>query len=244
MSYSLVETADLGISFGGVKAVQGVNFRLAEGELRCLIGPNGAGKSTFFKLLTGQHRPTSGSVRIRGRSIEGMESHQIARLGVGIKTQVPSVFNGLSVRENIWVSARRVNSAMQTARVVDEILQQVDLTALADREVGQLAHGQRQWVELGVVLATSPDLVLLDEPAAGMTDDEVAKTAELIKSINQRCALIVVEHDMQFIRMIAKTVTVFNRGQVLIEDTVDAVLGDQRVRDVYLGKQVLAAVPA
>jgi ABC-type uncharacterized transport system ATPase subunit len=244
MSYFLVETSDLGITFGGVKAVQGVNFRLADGELRCLIGPNGAGKSTFFKLLTGQHRPTSGSVKIRGRSIEGMESHQIARLGVGIKTQVPSVFNGLSVRENIWVSARRVNSAMQSARVVDEILQQVGLTALANREVGQLAHGQRQWVELGVVLATSPDLVLLDEPAAGMTDDEVEKTAALIKAINQRCALIVVEHDMQFIRMIAKTVTVFNRGQVLIEDTVEAVLADPRVRDVYLGKQVLAAVPA
>jgi len=244
MTYSLVEATDLGISFGGVKAVHGVNFRLAEGELRCLIGPNGAGKSTFFKLLTGQHRPTSGSVRIRGRSIDGMETHQIARLGVGIKTQVPSVFNGLSVRENVWVSARRVNSAMQSARVVDEILQQVDLTALASREVGQLAHGQRQWVELGVVLAASPDLVLLDEPAAGMTDDEVEKTAELIRSINQRCALIVVEHDMHFIRMIAKTVTVFNRGQVLIEDKVEAVLADQRVRDVYLGKQVLAAVPA
>lgn len=244
MSGALVQTSDLGISFGGVKAVHGVNFTLAEGELRCVIGPNGAGKSTFFKLLTGQLRPTRGSVRIRGRSIAGMQTHEIARLGVGIKTQVPSVFNGLSVRENIWLSARRVNTSRRSALVLYEVLQQVDLAALADREVGQLAHGQRQWVELGVVLATSPGLVLLDEPTAGMTDEEVGRTAELIKAINQRCALIVVEHDMSFIRMIAKTVTVFDRGQVLMEDRVDRVLADPRVRDVYLGKRIHSGVPA
>jgi branched-chain amino acid transport system ATP-binding protein len=236
----LVQTRDLGISFGGVRAVQGVDFFLAEGELRCVIGPNGAGKSTFFKLLTGQYQPTQGEVMVRGRPIAGLQSHEIARLGVGIKTQVPNVFNGLSVRENVWLSARRVTPRARVERAVDEVLERLQLGPVRDRLVGELAHGQRQWVELGLVLATEPDLILLDEPAAGMTDEEVERTAALIRSINERCALIVVEHDMEFIRMIAKKVTVFNRGQVLMEDSCEAVLRDERVRDVYLGKQLHA----
>jgi branched-chain amino acid transport system ATP-binding protein len=243
----LLETRDLGISFGGVKAVQGVNFALAEGELRCLIGPNGAGKSTFFKLLTGQYQPTQGEVLIRDKPIAGLQSHQIARLGVGIKTQVPNVFNGLSVRENVWLSASRVTPRARLERAVDEVLERLQLGSVRDRIVGELAHGQRQWVELGLVLATGPELILLDEPAAGMSDEEVERTAALIRAINERCALIVVEHDMEFIRMIASTVTVFNRGQVLMEDSCEAVLRDERVRDVYLGRQLhadLAGSPA
>jgi ABC-type uncharacterized transport system ATPase subunit len=236
----LVQTRDLGINFGGVRAVQGVDFFLAEGELRCLIGPNGAGKSTFFKLLTGQYQPTEGEVKVRGRPIAGLQSHEIARLGVGIKTQVPNVFNGLTVRENVWLSARRVKGRAQVERAVDEVLERLQLGPVQHRLVGELAHGQRQWVELGLVLATEPDLILLDEPAAGMTDEEVERTAELIRTINERCALIVVEHDMAFIKMIAKKVTVFNRGQVLMEDSCEVVLRDERVRDVYLGKQLHA----
>jgi branched-chain amino acid transport system ATP-binding protein len=235
---SLVETSGLGISFGGVHAVNGVDFKLAAGELRCLIGPNGAGKSTFFKLLTGQYRPTRGSITIRGHAIDGMESYEIARLGVGIKTQVPSVFNGLTVEENIWLSARRIGTRTEAKDVVAHILDMTRLQSLARSTVGTLSHGQRQWVELGLVIATRPALVLLDEPAAGMSDGEVERTAELIKDINRQCALIVVEHDMAFIRMIAKTVTVFNRGTVLVEDTVGRVLADERVRDVYLGKEL------
>jgi branched-chain amino acid transport system ATP-binding protein len=240
MSGYLVETRDLGVSFGGVRALSGVNFRIAEGELRCLIGPNGAGKSTFFKLLTGEQQPSEGLILIRGQSIAGMQTHQIARLGVGIKTQIPSVFNGLSVKENVWLSARSVNPPNIAWSVCNEMLEMVDLTAIKDREVSTLAHGQRQLVELAAVFAANPDLILLDEPAAGLTNDEVVRTANLITEMNRSCALIVVEHDMNFIRMIAKTVTVFNRGAVLIEDSVDAVLSDQRVRDVYLGKQTLA----
>ena len=236
----LLETRDLGITFGGVRAVQGVNFTLAEGELRCLIGPNGAGKSTFFKLLTGQLQPSQGEVRVRGRSIAGLQSHEIARLGIGIKTQVPNVFNGLSVRENVWLSASRVAPRGRVESAVDEVLDRLQLGSVRDRIVGELAHGQRQWVELGLVLATGPELILLDEPAAGMSDEEVERTAALIRSINERCALIVVEHDMEFIRMIAKTVTVFNRGEVLMEDSCEAVLRDERVRDVYLGRQLHA----
>ena len=240
MSAPLIETRGLGMRFGGVQAVRDVNFVLAERELRCLIGPNGAGKSTFFKMLTGQLHPTSGTVLLRGRDVSRAEPHEIARLGVGIKTQVPSVFDGLTVRENLWIAAARTNRGARIRAVVDGMLDHVGLGAIASSTVGQLAHGQRQWVELGIVLSTDPDLVLLDEPAAGMTDREVARTAELVREINKTKALIVVEHDMQFIRMIASKVTVFNQGAVLVEDDVEAILHNPIVRDVYLGKSVAA----
>jgi branched-chain amino acid transport system ATP-binding protein len=237
MSVPLLEAQGVTMRFGGVSAVADVNFVLGEVELRCLIGPNGAGKSTFFKILTGQLRPTEGVIRFRGQDITGAHPHVIARLGVGIKTQVPNVFNGLTVREGIGIAAGRKKSMKRARQIVDETMDLLQLTPIADMMVGQLAHGQRQWVEIATVLAQEPDLILLDEPAAGMTHDEVLRTSELIRMINKKQALVVVEHDMQFIRMIAKTVTVFNRGRILIENTVDAVLADPEVRDVYLGKQ-------
>jgi branched-chain amino acid transport system ATP-binding protein len=240
MAAPLLQTIDLSMHFGGVKAVDNVNFTLAEGELRCLIGPNGAGKSTFFKMLTGQLEPSHGQVLFRGHDVSRAHAHQIARLGIGIKTQVPSVFDGLSVRDNIWLAASRIHSGEHARRLVDEMLQRVGLTHAADRVVGQLAHGQRQWVELGLVLATDPQLILLDEPAAGMTHEEVHKTAELVREINRTKALIVVEHDMQFIRLIARRVTVFNRGSILVEDEMENILRNPLVRDIYLGKQAAA----
>jgi len=232
----LVEAHDLSLSFGGVKALSHVNFSMKEGELRCLIGPNGAGKTTFFRLLTGVHRPTSGAIKVCGIPISGLQTHEVARLGVGIKTQIPSLFDDLSVRENIWLSARTNSSSCAPDSKVDDVLKEVALSHLADSEVGKLSHGQRQWVELGIVIAMDPKLVLLDEPTAGMTGEEIVKTAELIKRINQTHAIIVVEHDMNFIKMIASTVTVFNRGSVLIEDTVERVLNNPEVKAVYLGK--------
>ena len=240
MAAPLLKTRDLSMYFGGVKAVNNINFTLAEGELRCLIGPNGAGKSTFFKMLTGQLEPSHGQVLFRGHDISCAHAHQIARLGIGIKTQVASVFDGLSVRENIWLAASRLATGERGRRLVDEMLERIGLTHAADRLVGQLAHGQRQWVELGLVLSTDPELLLLDEPAAGMTHEEVQKTAELVREINRTKALIVVEHDMQFIRMIAKQVTVFNRGSILVEDAVENILRNPLVRDIYLGKQAQA----
>jgi len=240
MAAPLLETRDLNMRFGGVHAVRNVNFTLAEGELRCLIGPNGAGKSTFFKMLTGQLQPSQGHVLFRGYDISNAHAHEIARMGIGIKTQVPNVFDGLSVRENIWLSASRLHRGEKAKVLVDEMLTRMGLSALADRMVGQLAHGQRQWVELGLVLSTDPDLILLDEPAAGMTHEEVHKTAELVREINRSKALIVVEHDMQFIRMIARKVTVFNQGAVLVEDEVENIMRNPLVRDIYLGKQAAA----
>ncbi len=233
----LLQATDVSMRFGGVKAVDSVNFTLGEVELRCLIGPNGAGKSTFFKMLTGQLKPSAGRIRLRDADITGANPHEIARRGVGIKTQVPNVFNALTVRENVFVGAARQKSVKRADAIVDEMLVRLRLTSIASLVVGQLAHGQRQWVEIATVLAGEPELVLLDEPAAGMTQDEVHRTAELIGEINKTHALIVVEHDMPFIRLIAKTVTVFNQGRILMEDDVGRVLADQRVRDVYLGKQ-------
>jgi ABC-type uncharacterized transport system ATPase subunit len=236
MSQPILQTLGLSIRFGGVQAVRNVNICLAERELRCLIGPNGAGKSTLFKLLTGQLHPTTGRILFRGEDITGDHTHAIARRGIGIKTQVPSLFDALTVREHLWLGARRTNPRKQAQALADEILERVGLAAHADGVVGRLSHGLRQWVELGTVLAGNPELILLDEPAAGMTHDEVARTAELVREINRTHALIVVEHDMQFVRMIARTVTVLHQGAVLVEDTMDRILKNGAVRDIYLGK--------
>ena len=231
----IVETRSLSMHFGGVRAVEEVDFRLYDKELRCLIGPNGAGKSTFFKCLTGQLRPTFGEVIIRNQDTTGSEPHEIAGLGVGIKTQVPNVFDGLSVDENICLSARRWNNGRRARAITTETIERLKLGEIRRETVGRLAHGQRQWVELGMVVVAEPWLVLLDEPAAGMTLEETARTAELIKEINTQAALIVVEHDMQFIRMISQQVTVFHEGKILMEDTMEAISNDKRAREVYLG---------
>jgi len=237
----ILETRDLTMRFGGVTAVDGADFTLADGELRCLIGPNGAGKSTFFKCLIGQLRPTAGHVLIGGVDVTGAEPHVIARLGIAIKTQVPSLFDGLSAAENIRLAARRHLGRKETGDAVAAILERIGLQDKAGKQVGLLPHGHRQWLELGIVLASNPRLMLLDEPTAGMTQHEVHQTAELIRDIARDRTIIVVEHDMQFIRMIAERVTVFHQGRILAEDTMDAIMADERVRDVYLGKRAGAA---
>ena len=231
----MLETRSLSMHFGGVVAVNRVDFSLRENELRCLIGPNGAGKSTFFKCLTAQLRPTSGEVVIRDFNVSGSESHQVARMGVGIKTQVPNLFDGLDVEENIWLSASQSASLKRSRVITSEVIERLHLGDVRKSQLGSLAHGQRQLVELGMVLAGEPWLVILDEPTAGMTQEEVIRTAEIIREINKSATMIVVEHDMQFIRMIARKVTVFHQGQILLEGDMDEVSADARVREVYLG---------
>ena len=231
----VLETRGLSMHFGGVRAVDRVDFALYENELRCLIGPNGAGKSTFFKCLTGQLRATAGSVVIRDIHVTDREPFEVAALGVGIKTQVPNVFEGLAVEENVWLSARRWHAPARARSLTAETLERLRLGDIRTSPVGRLAHGQRQWVELGMVVAAEPWLVLLDEPAAGMTHEETVRTAELIREINRTATLIVVEHDMQFIRMISHLVTVFHEGRILMEDTMEAISADSRAREVYLG---------
>ncbi len=237
MSSEVVETHELSMRFGGVVAVNAVNFHLKERELRCLIGPNGAGKSTFFKCLTGQYRlgHTHGRVIIHGQDVTTWRPHQIVRLGVGIKTQVPSVMNGLSVMENLWLSARRVHGWSGSPGAIDEVVAELKLGPIGDRLVGELAHGQRQAVEIGIVLVQRPWLVLLDEPAAGMTGEEVERLVNVIRRINQSASVIVVDHDMEFVRMLDSRITVFHQGSILIEGPAQQVLSDDKVRQVYMG---------
>ena len=225
--------------FGGVTAVNAVNFSLAERELRCLIGPNGAGKSTFFKCIVGQLRlgHDNGRVLIRGSDVTGAPTLDIVRLGIGVKTQVPSVMNGLTVRENLWLAARRVHGWSASNAALDEVVSELQLGGLARRTVGELAHGQRQMVEIGVVLVQKPWLVLLDEPAAGMTAPEVERLVEVIRRINQGASVVVVDHDMEFVRMLGSNVTVFHQGAILVEGAAEKVLNDPRVREVYIGNR-------
>ncbi|MGP9818715.1 ABC transporter ATP-binding protein [Salinarimonas sp. NSM] len=234
---SVLETRGLTLCWGGVAAVVGVDFKLGRRELRCLIGPNGAGKSTFFKCLTGQIKPTAGEVRIGEEETTGWDPHAVARLGVGIKTQVPSVMDGLDVRENVWLSAYRSRGREAARAAVDAALERLALGDIARTPVGRLSHGERQRVELAIVVAAAPTLILLDEPAAGLTSDEVGRLAEIIVALNREAAIVIVEHDMQFIRAIASGVTVFSQGRILVEGPVEAVMQDARVRDVYLGRK-------
>ena len=237
----ILATSNLTMRFGGVVAVDNVDFSLAQGELRCLIGPNGAGKSTFFKCLTGQLRPSSGSIRFDGGEIGGRQTHEIVARGIGIKTQVPNLFEGLSAYENVNLAATRSNPADGAARIAGEMLELMQIPEIAGNTVGTLAHGQRQLVELAMVLAGQPRLVLLDEPAAGMAGEERARLARVVRNLAGATTLIVVEHDMDFIKDIASTVTVFHRGRIFIEGHVEEIMAHSEVQEIYLGKETNAA---
>ncbi len=239
MREPIIDTRELTMRFGGVTAVNNVNFMLREGELRCLIGPYGAGKSTFFKGLTGQYQlgHDNGRVYIRGQDVTGWRPYEIVRLGVGIKTQVPSVMNGLSVYENIWLSARKVQDRQGADKETKQVMDELEIKGLSRRLLGEMSHGERQIVELGIVLAQRPKLVLLDEPAAGITGAESEKLIEIIHRINENAALVVVDHDMQFVRMLGADITVLHQGAVLIEGDADQVLSDRKVREVYVGNR-------
>ncbi|MFT6648726.1 ABC transporter ATP-binding protein [Pseudophaeobacter arcticus] len=237
MAETILETHGLTMRFGGVVAANNVDFKLQARELRCLIGPNGAGKSTFFKCVSGLQTPTEGQVYMRGLETTRWMPHEIAALGVGIKTQTPNVLDALSVFENIWLAARRFHAPTEATQKTQEIIERLALGAIARKDLGQLAHGERQRVELGLVAVGDPWLVLLDEPAAGMSAEDVERMTGIIHELNKTAAIVIVEHDMQFIRSIAETVTVFHQGAVLMEDHVDQVLSDPTVRNVYLGKK-------
>lgn len=241
-SLPVLEARSLTRRFDGFKAVDNVDLRIDPGELRCLIGPNGAGKSTLFKCLTGQLRPSSGRVFMEGREITRMSSHMIARQRIAIKNQIPDVFGGLSIYENLWLAGRRHHGGQALKQAVARMISVIDIPEDSHRrKVENLSHAHRQWVELGMILITDPALVLLDEPTAGMTQDETMRTAAIIRRLNQRAAVIVVEHDLEFIASLASNVTVLHQGRVLCEGRVDDVMRDQRVRDVYIGQKLECA---
>ena len=237
---------DVNVSFDGFKAINNLSLDIAPGELRCIIGPNGAGKTTMMDIITGKTRPDSGQVFF-GSTIDLLRHNEpeIAQLGIGRKFQKPTVFEHLSVWENLELAlatAKNVTASMvfrlngvQQDRLC-EVLETIRLTEDITRMAGLLSHGQKQWLEIGMLLMQDPKLLLLDEPVAGMTDQETERTAELFLSLKGKHSLMVVEHDMGFIRQISDTVTVLCDGAVLAQGSFEQVQSDERVIDVYLGR--------
>jgi urea transport system ATP-binding protein len=234
-------------TFEGFKAISDLNFYMDQGELRVVIGPNGAGKSTMLDLITGRTKPDQGKIEFgRDTDLTRLNEYQINRLGIGRKFQTPSVYVDHTVFENIWLSLEGSRSVWSTlfSRLtpaqrdrIHDVLGTVGLTDKADGKAGALSHGQKQWLEIGMLLAQNPKVLLVDEPAAGMTDEETHKTGELLLSLEGKHSVVVIEHDMTFVRQIARKVTVLHQGTVLCEGTVDEVQNDERVVEVYLGRK-------
>jgi len=252
MAHPLLTVEDVSKTYDGFKAISNLNFYLFEGELRTVIGPNGAGKSTFFDLITGRAKPDKGILSFGTDSatsfdLTELNEYEINRLGIGRKFQTPSVFAEHSVWNNLVLSLngprgvfsslfRRLSSTEWDR--IDDLLKLVRLEGKRDWKAGQLAHGEKQWLEIGMLLATEPKLLLVDEPAAGMTDEETHRTGELLLSLAGKHSLVVVEHDMTFVRQIARdnAVTVLHQGTVLCEGKFDEVQSNPKVREVYLGR--------
>jgi urea transport system ATP-binding protein len=257
---NLLEVEDLTVSFSGFKAINQLNFSLRRGELRVVIGPNGAGKTTLLDVITGKTRPRTGHVWMTSRSgarhdLTQLPEQVIARLGVGRKFQTPNVFKSLSVLENLTLALKMSRSVFASLTSAFQRLDRDRLTSLLDTiglsakayyPAGMLAHGEKQWLELGMVMAQNPELLLIDEPVAGMTPRETEKTGELLMAMARHHTLVVIEHDMTFVRQIAQTVTVLDEGQTLCEGTVDEVQNNPKVIEVYLGhdKEDVHASPA
>lgn len=234
MSDVLLQAENVGIRFGGLQALEALNLTVRDKELCCIIGPNGAGKSTFLNVLTGTLRPTSGSVRFLGHDIAGLPLHRIARLGIARKFQIPSVFPSLSVEDNLKVARWGVPSPV---RPVGELLELVALTNRAATLAGELAHGQKQWLEIGMALAIEPRLLLLDEPTAGMTPQETLATAEMLLRLKGEFSIVAVEHDIRFVRALNCETLVLHQGRRLRSGPFHDIETDEMVRDVYLGRR-------
>lgn len=243
---SIIYLEDVTVSFDGFQVLRGVDFYVDHGELRALIGPNGAGKTTLLDVICGKVKPTTGRV-IFGSSTDlaGFEEHEITMLGIGRKFQTPAVFRNLTLFENLVLALRQPRGVMATLRSTvsatqtDRILSTLEILGLLDkahRQAGALAHGEMQWLEIGMVMVQDPALFLLDEPVAGMTKEEREKTGNLLQTLAKNHAVLVVEHDMEFVRQTAHRVTVLHEGTVLCEGSVEHVKQDARVIEVYLGR--------
>ena len=241
----VLETRGLTRRFGGLLAVHDVDFQVSEGEIRGVIGPNGAGKTTLFNLITGYLKPSSGRVFFRGQEITGGSPRRVARRGIARKFQITQVFPTLSVLDNVVLAAqqRRHRSSLwlfapcRVRGVAEEVLSDVHLLEKSRSLAGSLSHGEQQRLELGLVLATGAAVLLLDEPTAGMSVEERAGMAELVLSLAEKRTLVVTEHDFDFIKQVATTITVLNKGEKLAEGTADKIACDPRVRECYLGRK-------
>ncbi|MFM7392861.1 MAG: urea ABC transporter ATP-binding protein UrtD [Cyanobium sp.] len=245
MTEPLLELNDVSVSFDGFYALTDLSLKLYKGELKSIIGPNGAGKTTFLDVITGKVRPTKGTVTFKGKSLVGLSEQRISREGIGRKFQTPRVFDNLTVLRNLELAASPYKNPVKLlanrlpTSVKDEVhrlMNYVGLAPNATAKAGSLSHGQKQWLAIAMLVAQSPEVLLLDEPVAGLTDEETVRTAELIKSLAGDHTVVVIEHDMEFIRDLDFDVTVLHQGQVLTEGTLDQVKSDPRVIEVYLGK--------
>ena len=244
---SLLEMSGISKSFDGFQAIKNLSLQIGEPELRAVIGPNGAGKTTFMDIITGKTKPDEGTIRFgeENRSLVGMSESQIAMLGIGRKFQKPTVFEAQSVRENLAMALKNprgpfavlfYRKTAKGAARLEQIADEINLTDQLNRPAGELSHGQKQWLEIGMLLAQSPRLLLVDEPAAGMTAHERERTTDILRNAAKTRAVIVVEHDMEFVRRLDCKVTVLHEGSVLAEGSLDHVTSDQTVIDVYLGR--------
>ena len=236
----------LSVDFEGFKAVNQVTMMVEEGELRVLLGANGAGKTTLMDLISGKTKSTAGRVFLHDTDITNWEEHKIARAGLGRKFQIPSVFKELTVRRNLEVASCKnpgvfanlgFGFGANAKQNVDEVLELIGLTGEADRIAAYLSHGETQWLELGLLITQNPKIILLDEPTAGMTQAETYKTSLIVNNLKGRHTIVVVEHDMAFVREIAERITVLHLGQVLAEGNVAEIENDPKVRQAYLGSK-------
>ena len=246
MTANILEIQDLTVSFGGFKALNQLNFSMEAGELRVIIGPNGAGKTTFLDVITGKVQPTKGRVLFKGKDLRQIPEYRIACLGIGRKFQTPRVYLNLTVSENLDLAVNRQKSVWATLfqkpsateyRSVAGLLETIGLTAKAKLSAALLSHGEKQRLEIGMLVAQSPDLLLVDEPVAGLTDEETENVGSLLLELAESHSIIVIEHDMEFVRQIARKVTVLHQGSVLCEGTMDDIQNDPRVIEVYLGNE-------
>jgi urea transport system ATP-binding protein len=240
----LLALEDVTVSFDGFKAVNGLNLYIDKNELRVIIGPNGAGKTTVLDLICGRTKVSSGSIKFKDQEITGLKEHEIVRRGIGRKFQTPSIYEDLTVFENLEISVprgRNVGGALfwkRTLEVIErvrEIAGMIFLEDQLDRMAETLSHGQKQWLEIGMLLMQDPELLMLDEPVAGMSISERSRTAELLGRVSKGRAVVVIEHDMKFVESIAHRVTVLHQGKVLTEGNMAKIQNDPQVKEVYLG---------
>ncbi len=240
----LLAIEDLSVSFDGLKVIQDLTMYMDRGELRVIIGPNGAGKTTLLDLICGKTKATGGSIKLKDIELTNLAEHRIVAHGVGRKFQTPSVYEALTVYENLEVSypeGKTVLGALlfkksdDVDRKIRQTAETIFLDSELDRPAAELSHGQKQWLEIGMLLIQEPELMMLDEPVAGMSVREREQTAELLNRISDGRSIIVIEHDMEFVRRIARKVTVMHQGKILAEGTMDKVQSDPKVIEVYLG---------
>jgi len=233
----LLATEGLNKHFGGLHVTNDVNLAVEDGRIHCLIGPNGAGKSTLFRLILGEHKPSSGRVLFADHDITGLKPFQRIHRGMSVKFQVPGIFNALSVRQNLRIALQHHVDARHVETEIDRVLEFLKLGPVAEETAGFLSHGLKQWLEIGMAISLKPRLLLLDEPTAGMSPEETFATGEIVQQLNREgMAVLAVEHDMNFVRQVAQRVTVLHFGRLFAEGTVDEIIADERVAEIYLGQ--------